>query len=235
MRGGVVMSDDSNNFDFDFDSLNADVPLATAEEGVFDLDNPFGDDMVIARGNSENPPDNTGGSFADVSDPLGEELVPTDLVAAAGEVSADNPYLRDAATNKKKGGWFSKGKDKFAKEPKLKLGKTGKKEKPAGEKIPLDLAAILCLTFSVFLLVSLLMFNIASILTRGSNIMETLCFLGAFNIIGLVAAAVPILFYYFPKERTLPNVMLGIAAVASFGGLQMLVYDFYRYGFMLSP
>jgi hypothetical protein len=72
-------------------------------------------------------------------------------------------------------------------------------------------------------------------MTSGKSLMQTICFLGAFNIIGLAAAAVPILFYKFPKERTLPNVMLGIAAIAVFISLQSAVIEFYRYNFIMTP
>ena len=236
-NGKVVMSDDNDNFDFDFDSFNADDSQVTAGENSFDLDNPFGDDIVVSSGASEEPLANPEGSSFDLSDPIGNDLVTPDLGAAQGGVSADNPYLNDSATSKKKKGWFSKSKDKPAKEEKPKKEKTVKEKKPAGERIPLDLPAILCIAFSVFLMVSLLMFNIAAILSRGpeSTIMQTLCFLGAFNIIGLAAAAVPILFYKLPQERTLPNVLLGISAVASFSGLLMLLNEFYCYGFLLRP
>jgi len=235
------MSDDNDNFDFDFDSLNADDSQITTGGDSFDLDNPFGDDVIVSSDSSADsstePPASPGGSSFDMSDPIGDGLDASDLAPAEGGVSADNPYISGSATGKKKKGWFSKDKDKPAKEAKPKKEKTVKEKKPAGERVPLDLAAILCIAFSVFLFVSLLMFNIAAILTRGpeSTIMQTLCFLGAFNIIGLAAAAVPVLFYKFPKEQTLPNVLLGISAVASFSGLLMLLTEFYRYGFLLNP
>ena len=216
------MSDDNNNsesFDFDFDSFNADEPQVNAGEGAFDLGNPVGDDM-----------------------PIGDEMPPLD-----GGVSADNPYLSDSATGeektekKKKGGWFSKGKketkEKPGKKVSLKKEKDEKTEKPPREPVPRNWETILCIAFSVFLLVSLLMFNIAALLTRGpqSTFLQTLCFMGTINLMGLPAAAVPYLFYKLPKGRTLPNVMLGIAAVAMFGGLMFMVTDFYRYGFIIKP
>ena len=231
------MSNDNDNFDFDFDSFNTEHPRVATEGNSFDLDNPFGDDVIVSSSGSEEPPVSPGGSSFDLSDPLANDLVAPDLGAAEGGVSADNPYLSDSAASKKKQGWFSKSKDKPVKEAKPKKEKVIKEKKPVGERMPLDLPAVLCIAFSVFLLVSLLMFNIAAILTRGpeSTIMQTLCFLGTFNIVGLAAAAVPILFYYSPKERTLPNVLLGVSAVASFSGLLMLLNEFYRYGFLLSP
>ena len=231
------MSDDNDNFDFDFDSFNAEDSQATTGGNSFDLDNPFGDEAVVSSGAVEEPLESPAGDSFDMNDPLADDLAASDVGAAEGGVSADNPYLNDSATSKKKKGWFSKSKDKSAKEEKPKKEKAVKEKKPAGERMPLDLPAILCIAFSAFLMVSLLMFNIAAILTRGpeSTIMQTLCFLGAFNIIGLAAAAVPIMFYKFPQERTLPNVLLGISAVASFSGLLMLLNEFYRYGFLLSP
>jgi len=126
-------------------------------------------------------------------------------------------------------------KEKPIKAKKEKKEKVVKEKKPIGEMIPRDWEAILCIAFSVFLLVSLLMVNIAGFLTAGGSMMQTLCFLGAFNLVGLVAAAVPILFYKFPKERTLPNVMLGIAAVAMSTSVQMAVIEFYRYSFIMTP
>ena len=65
--------------------------------------------------------------------------------------------------------------------------------------------------------------------------MQTLCFLGAFNIVSLAVASVPILFYRFPKERTLPNVMLGIAAIAMLSGMQIAIIEFYSYSFIMTP
>lgn len=235
--GEVVMSDNDNNFDFDFDSLNSDDSQVTTGGDSFDLDNPFGDDVIVSSGSSTEPLASPEGSSFDLSDPLDGDVVSSDLAAADGGVSADNPYISDSTTGKTKKGWFSKNKEKSAKEAKPKNEKVAKEKKPSGERMPLDLAAILCIAFSVFLLVSLLMFNIAAILTRGpeSTIMQTFCFLGAFNIIGLAAAAVPILFYKFPKEQTLPNILLGISVVASFGSLLMLLTEFYRYGFLLNP
>jgi hypothetical protein len=213
------MSDDNNNpesFEFDFDTLGVGEPQASTGDSGFDLDDPIGNDL---------PPLDDG-------------------------VSADNPYLNDSPASeeetdkKKKGGWFSKGK----KEPKEKPEKTVKPKKEKAEKAakpprepkesaPRDWETALCVAFSVFLLASLLMFNLAALLSRtaDSTIMQTLCFIGAINLIGLPAASVPYLLYTFPKERTLPNVMLGIAAVAMIGGMMFIVTDFYRYGFMISP
>ncbi|MCL2004893.1 MAG: hypothetical protein FWG73_01900 [Planctomycetaceae bacterium] len=254
------MSDDKNNsepFDFDFDSLNAEPaneasPATNTGESSFDLDNPFGDEVVVTKGVaadglSDGFAESTGESSFDLGESFGVDLAapPSDE-----ELSADNPYLdapvgdADGQTpeTKKKGllGRFAKGKDKPAKEPKAK--KEGKNEKvakekvPAGEAVPRDWGTILCIAFSAFLLVSLLMMNIAAFFdpNRGT-LMQTLCFLGAFNVVGLVAAGIPLLFYKFPKERTLPNVMLGVAAVAIFVGILFAVTDFYRYGFMLGP
>jgi len=217
------MSDDNNDFesfDFDLDLSNAGTPLASTEEGAFDLSQPIGDDL------------------------MGDDLPPLD-----DGVSTDNPYLNDSTAGEKetsekkkeRGGWFSKKKKETEKKPEikesLKKEKTEKAEKPSGESVPRDWEMILCIAFSVFLLVSLLMFNIAALFIRGpeSTMMQTLCFIGAINLIGLPAAAVPYMFYKFPKERTLPNVMLGIAAVAMLGGLMFVVTDFYRYGFIIKP
>ena len=220
------MSDDNNNsepFDFDFGSLDADEPQVRTGDSAFDLGNPMGDSSLV------------------------DDLPPLD-----GGVSADNPFLNDSKaggeeTNAKKkggGGWFSKGKKEPKEKPEKKVNlkketskkeKTEKAEKPARESVPRDWETILCMAFSLFLLASLVMFNVAAFLTRGPDIWQTLCFMGVINLIGLPAAAVPYLFYKFPKERTLPNVMLGIAAVAMFSGLILIVTDFYRYAFMIKP
>jgi hypothetical protein len=273
------MSDDNKNsepFDFDFDSFNADEPQKSAGEDSFDLENPFGEDVVVSRSGAavegvaaEDTPHSTEERPFDLGDSFGD-----DLAASDSGLSADNPYLSDSAVldgdspeesaetgdlasdvleeatvaDKKKkgfGGWFSKGKKgtedagkgKPAKETKEKpkKEKVAKEKKPVGERMPRDLGTILCIALSAFWLVSLLMFNIAGFLTRGDSIMQTLCFLGAINIIGLPVAAVPLLFYKFPKERTLPNVMLGVATAAMFGTLLIAVTEFYSYGFILQP
>ena len=278
------MSDDNKNsepFDFDFDSLNAE-ESSTASESSFDLDNPFGDDVVISRSETGTEAvSGTSESSFDLDNPFGDDLAASGSEAG---VSAGNPYLDDSTAdssveelaetsgeevppvvageeNKKKGflgglfGGKGKGKEKAA--AKLKKEKASKQDKaektvkpkkekkekvvkekgPAGEPVPRDWGTILCIAFSVFLLVSLLMLNIAAFLSRGpeSTMMQTICFLGAFNLVGLVAASVPILFYKFPQERTMPNILLGISVVAMFTGLLMFVTELYRYNFILSP
>jgi len=241
------MSDDNSNaesFDFDFDLLNADEPLANTGGDSFDLDQPFGDDAAVPSGSLGDSPANTDENSFDLGNSFGGDPAVSDLAVAEGRVSADTSYLSDSVTGKKKkgGGWFSRkkeGKEKPEKSEKkadIKKEKSVKEPKPAGDRVPLDLAAILCIAFSVFLLVSLLVFNVAAFLTAGGSLMQTLCFLGAFNIIGLVLVAVPILFYKFPQERTLPNVLLGLSAGALFTSVLLFVHNFYYYyGFTLSP
>ncbi|MDR0328709.1 MAG: hypothetical protein LBI05_10480 [Planctomycetaceae bacterium] len=309
------MSDENQNeesFDFDFDLLNADAPQEGTGESAFDLDNPFGDDMVVSYSDAVNPPAKSGESDFDLDNPFGDDMVVShsetaapsvssgessfdldnpfeddmvvshsetanppvsseknsfdmsdfagdDLATFDGAVSADNPYFDDSATGdavagisspinleksdkKKKKGWFSKDKDAPKKEKatreKVKKEKASKKSEPAGEPVPRDWGMILCIAFSLFLLASLLLFDIVAFLLprgEGSTIVHTLCFLGAFNLVGLVAAAVPILFYKFPNERTLPNVMLGISSVALTGTVLIAVTEFYRYSFILKP
>ena len=242
------MSDDnkqSEPFDFDFDPLNADQPQNSSGESSFDLDSPFGDDFAASgEGVSADNP------YLDGESALYDSSVISDSTADSSEEefdengkSAPSDSEESDNTKKGKGGWFSKEKDRSAKgkkeksikEPKIKKEKVRKENAPADEKVPRDWGTILCIAFSVFLLVSLLMVNIASLFTAGGSMMQTLCFLGAFNIIGLAAASVPILFYKFPKERTLPNVMLGIAAVAMFSALLVAVNEFHRYSFILTP
>jgi len=243
----MIMSEENNNsdpFDFDFDALNSESSPTSAPSSSFDLDAPFGDDM--ATSGSE------GGVSAD--NPYLDDSSTADSVAESPAAEAAESADAGQAGKKKGflGGLFGgkKGKapkEKQAKEKKIDLGK-GKKDKdkdkkekvvkekkPAGESAPRDMGTILCIVFSVFLLASLLIFNIATFTTSGKSLMQTLCFLGAFNLVGLAAAAVPILFYKFPKERTLPNVMLGIAAVAILTSLQMAVIEFYRYSFIMIP
>jgi uncharacterized membrane protein len=126
------------------------------------------------------------------------------------------------------------GESEEAASDKKKNKKEKRENKPAGERAPLGVGEILCIVFSVFLLASLLVFNIATFLfSEPGQLIQTLVFMGAFNIIGLAAASVPILFYKFPKERTLPNVMLGISAVALFIGVQVTIIEFHRYGFTM--
>ena len=230
------MSDDKNNsepFDFDFDALNADAPQADTGGDSFDLENPFGDDLAPLQSVSE---EEIRAEYP-FDDNLAANLSSEEDLPEAEESADSAPEEEEQADTKKKG-WFSKGKSKPAKEKKEKSEKKEKvvkEKKPAGETVPRDWGTILCIAFSVFLLVSLLMVNIAAFLTSGSSIMQTLCFLGAFNVVGLAAASVPILFYRFPKERTLPNVMLGIAAVAIFSTVLMAVIELSRYDFILKP
>jgi hypothetical protein len=213
VRDGRIAVSENNedkleSFDFDFDS--------------------FG---------SENPPSPLEGASSSVD--LGNELG-----AMADGVSPDNPFLDGAATGEigvpeQTGETLSEA----AEEEKPVVGKKDKKvkppkeKKPAGEHLPRDLGTVLCLAFSIFLLVSLLLLNVTAFLCRpsGGSILQTLCFIGAFDIVGLAAAAVPILFYKFPKERTLSNVLLGVSAVAMFSGVLVLLTEFYRYSFILKP
>jgi len=144
----------------------------------------------------------------------------------------------ESDTKKKQGGWLSKGKTKQAKakKEKTKKEKVVKEKKPKDESVPLDLGTVLCLALAVLLLTSLVLFNIAVFLSRGpdSSMMQTLCFLGAFNIVALVPTSVVVLFFKLPKEqRTLPNIMLGISIAAMFSALLVAVSEFYRYSFML--
>lgn len=233
------MSDDNNNssnFDFDFDALSAENPPENSENSAFDLDNPFGDDMVMSSSevavSADNPFIND--SFPDES---------TDDDSAKESDSDEGESSSEETTEKKKKGFFGRSTGKTAKPKKEKTKKEKvvktkeKKETAPRGTIPRDWGTILCIVFSLFLLISLVTLNVTAFLSResGSSIVHTLCFMAAFDIIGLAAAAVPILFYKFPKERTLPNVMLGIAAVAMLVGVQILVTEFYSYQFILKP
>ena len=236
------MSEDNNYsdpFDIDFDSLNADNPPENVADAPFDLENPFGDDLAASSEegvSADNPYLNDASVFDDSSS--------TNSITDGTEEETTEPK-EDEKPGKKKGflggilggkkAKVSNEKKEKAKTAKPKKEKGIKEKKPAGESAPRDLGTILCIAFSVFLLVSLLMVNIAGFLTAGGSIMQTLCFLGAFNLVGLAAAAVPLLFYKFPQERTLPNVMLGIAAVAMFTGVLIAVVDFYHYSFIMTP
>jgi len=268
--------------DFDLDGQFSDAPEENVpkindvpEDSAFDLENPFGDDL-IGLSETSSPPseDSAAESPFDMGDIFADGMSASD-----SGVSTGNPYLGDSADDspneesktsdgeeepKKKGflgGIFGgKGKKEKAKKKsrkkeeeqeeseddipeekprkrKPKKEKIVKEKKPAGERKPLDVGAILCIVFSVCLLASLLLFNVAAFLSRepGGSMMQTLCFMGAINLIGLAAASVPVLFYQFPQWRTLPNVMLGISAVAMLSTVMVAVTEFYRYGFMLSP
>jgi len=200
----------------------------------FDLDSPRGDDMFgsEAEVSADNP-------FLDHSS---AESTFADSSAETDEHISTTPVGEEQSDEKKTGilsGLFG-GKKKNApkekeKQPKAKKEKVAKEKKPAGETTPLDWGTVLCIAFSAFLLVSLLVFNIAAIFTAGTSLMQTLCFLGAFNVVGLVLVAVPLLFYKFPKERTLPNVLLGISVAAMFTGIEFLIIEFSRYSFIVSP
>jgi len=219
------MSDDNKNsdpFDFDFDMLNEAAPAEKAADS-FDLNNPFGDEIVVQRkevsAETPYPGDLTADTWAEESEQTGETA----------------PEETD--TNKKKGLWGGKGKAKKEKplKEKPKKEKTVREKKSLKELLPRDMGSALCAAFSIFLLVSLLTVNITTLLIGGKSIMQTLCFLGAFNLIGLAAASVPILFYKFPNERTLPNVMLGIAVVAIFATVMAAVIEFNTYDFIMKP
>lgn len=226
------MSDDSKNsdpFDFDFDALNGENPPEKAADS-FDLDNPFGNDIVVQR------------KEVGADSPYSDDL-PADI-AADGTLAEESEQTDEAAPaetdkKKKKGFWGSKEKTKTKpqkeKVVKEKKEKVTKEKRSLKELLPRDMGSALCAAFSIFLLVSLLIFNITAFLTSGKSIMQTLCFLGTFNLIGLAAAAVPILFYKFPQERTLPNIMLGIAAVAIFTTVMVAVTEFYTYDFIINP
>ena len=237
------MSNDNNNsdsFDFDFDSLNADEPQKQSEES-FDLDSPFGDDWTASGNSAEIRADH-----ADLDDSANDSLVEESSVEEPSRISEGEipPIATEGKKADKKKGFFGRSskneaeQSPKAKKEKVKKEKVIKEKKPAGELVPRDWGTILCIAFSVFLLISLLTFNVATFLSRdeGSTLMGTLCFLGAFNLVGLTLVAVPVLFYKFPQERTLPNVMFGISVGAMFTGVLLLVNNFYHYyGFVVSP
>jgi len=258
-------NNNSDPFDFDFNLLNAEDSSKDVPSSSFDLDNSFGDTAFSGEAgvSADNPYLSEKSALDDPSgiDAAETESVTEDFSAFSESPESDEegeelpPIAADTEQAGKKkgflGGLFGGKKEKTpkgkqAKEKKTTLSKEpkGKKEKkekvvkekkPLREWVPRDLETILCIAFSVFFLAVLLVFNIASLVTRGDSLMQTLCFMGAMNIMGLAAAAVPILFYKFPKERTLPNVMLGIAAIAVFISLQSAVIEFYRYSFIMTP
>ena len=272
------MSDDNKNSesleDFDFNSLNTDEAQENVGETVFDLDNPFGDDIVVSKnkGDTGGFPESAGEVLSDFGDSFGGDLT------SEGNVSEDNPFFGDSAAEgeasvdvstdadtvgekgkpKKKGllgGLFGgKGKKKAPKkstagegsedagddagesEGSEKKKKVAKEKKSASERTPVDFGGTICIVFSALWLACLLVFNIVALLyaqEAGISLMQILTFMGAINIVGLAALSVPVLFYKFPQGRTLPNVMLGIAAVAIFIGVQVAITEFYRYGFMV--
>jgi hypothetical protein len=234
------MSDDNNNsdpFDFEFNSLDEANPPEKSEDS-FDLGEPFGDDEATSTFELGEIAESAS-LGADFGDSIAADA-PVESVQS-DEAAHEDEAAPAEAEKTKKGFWGSKGKakkDNVPKEKKEKAVKEKKEKKPLKERLPLDWGATaLCVAFTVFLLVSLLAFNIAVFYSHSpdSPIMQTLCFLGAFNIVGLVLAAVPVLFYKFPKERTLPNVLLGISAAALFSGVLVLVTEFYSYSFILKP
>jgi len=220
------MSDDNNNsepFDFDFDALNQENPPEKPEES-FDLDNPFGDDIVVSsKGVSADNP------YLDGSAVYNDSTA--DVLAEESEQTSD--AVSEEPKKTKKGFWGSKGKTKTKNVPKEKKEKVVKEKKPLKDLTPRDMGTALCVAFTLFLFASMLVFNIAAFFTSGSSMMQTLCFLGAFNIVGLALIAVPLLFYKFPQERTLPNVLLGISVVAIFSGVLILLTEFSNYSFIL--
>jgi len=242
------MSDDNKNSesfdDFDFNVFNEEESPEKSGE-TFDLDNPFGDDWAAAGNDAGVNADNPYFDDSAIGDSVEDSPVAESSEIEAGGVPPIT--AGEEKTDKKKkgllGGLFGGGKTKAPKEKKAKekQPKTKKEKAPKSEEgtdkpaVPRDWGTILCIAFSVFLLVSLLMLNIATFLTSGNSLMLTLCFLGAFNIAGLALAAVPILFYKFPQERTLPNVMLGISVGAMFTGVLFLVIEFSRYDFLIRP
>ena len=238
------MSENKNSdfFDldnFDFDSLKEEEPQVKSGDSAFDLDNPFGDDIVVSR--SETMGASEEGSFvfddSAVDGPAEESVKPSEvgevppIVAEETPASTKKGFLGGLIGGKK--AKTPAAKETKEKQPKPKKEKREKapKDKDATDKpaVPRDWGTILCTAFSVFLLVSLLLFNVGTFLSRGDNLMHTLCFLGAFNVVGLVLVAVPVLFYKFPQERTLPNVMLGISVGAMFTGVLVLVHNYFDY------
>ena len=258
-------NNNSDNFDFDFNALNEDEPQGQSESS-FDLDNPFGDDWAVTGSAPEASTDSPilDDSFHDLTDSGAsgsvEKSMPEEHSAGneseIGEEEVPPIAAEEEQAGKQKkgflGGLFGGKKDKKPKkavikekapkekQPKAKKEKVAKvpKEKDATDKqvVPRDWGTILCVVFTLFLLVSFLMVNIGGFLSAGDSIMQTLCFLGAINIVGAPLVAVPILFYKFPRERTLPNVLLGLSVGAMFTGVLFLVNNFYQYyGFALSP
>ena len=241
------MSDESNKSesfdDFDFNAFNEEESPEKSENS-FDLDNPFGDDVVVSRNETDVREES---SFFDDSafSGLVEDSSATES-SLLDEGKVPPITAGEETTDKKKkgllGGLFGGKKEKASKEkvPKEKQAKPKKEKVPKDKEsdrapaMPRDWGTILCITFSVFLLASLLMLNVATFF-MGGDIVPTLCFLGAFNIVFLALAAVPILFYKFPQERTLPNILLGISVGAMFTGVLFLVIEFYRYDFLMRP
>ena len=238
---------------FDLDNPFGDDLVVTRSEATessagsdsgFDLDSSFGDDFVSSSNESGVSADNP---YINDSSVILPSADPHAFIDSTGE-----SVQEEQADSKKKKGLLSgilggkKGKatkEKASKEKPVKekqpKPKKEKKEKTPGEPaVPRDWGTILCIAFSVFWLASLLIFNVATFLSRGegSTLMGTLCFLGAFNLVGLALAAVPILFYKFPQERTLPNVMLGVSTGAIFTGVLFHVCNAYHYyGFAVTP
>jgi hypothetical protein len=97
---------------------------------------------------------------------------------------------------------------------------------------PLDWIII---AFSGFLFFALLVHNVASILAGGGSVMQTLCYISAFDIVGLCAAAAPFMCIKERKHINLFQVLLGMSSTALCLGVLVLLTEFYRYGFIIKP
>ena len=214
------------------DFLAGDLPKSADS---FGLDDPYGGDLQAAAGgvSADNPYLSGAASATTDGEKKGKKGFLSGIFGGKGKKDKSKKATsgEEGDAEESESGITKKGK-------KEKKEKVVKEKKPAGERAPLEVGEILCIGFTALWLACMLLFNIVALLYyfqgEGISLLQTLAFMGAINVVGLAGASVPILFYRFPKERTLPNVMLGISAFAIFIAIQIAVTGFYRYGFALS-
>jgi hypothetical protein len=142
-----------------------------------------------------------------------------EAVTNDSSVSADNPFFAKSLPD-----------NENAAEPAL----LEKSEKSAGGTFDFsanDVPGILCLAAAGTLLLIMLVQNVMSLVFCGGSILRAVCYVAAFDIIGLGAVAVPALIYKHRSEIGLFNVLLGVSSMALFVGVLIMLTEFYRYGF----
>ncbi|MDR3182807.1 MAG: hypothetical protein LBT89_07815 [Planctomycetaceae bacterium] len=167
--------------------------------------------------------------------PAADMPLPADTDGFPDSVSADNPFLNTDDEIVQPEESVIPAEVASDTEPELaKKPKPAKKEKTPKEKTPRDLHSNLCLTFAGCVIAVLLLQNVFAFF-RGSGILQTLCFIGIFDIIGLCAVAVPVMFYRNKDELDVFKVMLGVSSMALFAGVLIMLTEFFRYGFVIKP
>ncbi|GHT14207.1 hypothetical protein FACS1894170_10990 [Planctomycetales bacterium] len=143
-----------------------------------------------------------------------------------GGVSADNPFFAESSPEAAD-----------VAEP-VSLAKSEKPEKSADRESVFstnDIPGILCLAAAGALVLIMLVQNVMSLLFHTDSIFCAVCYVASFDIIGLGAVTVPVLIYKRRAEIGLFNVLLGVSAAALFGGVLIMLTEFYHYGFVIKP